>query len=583
MSANYPTRSAVRLKQVALALLLSGAIAACSGPTEQQGPPAAPSGVTSEPGPGYVTVTWTDNSDNETGFAVYRSQQATAAIAAQQTGEPIAELPANSTTYVDLDVELNLAYEYQVVAQGAAGASTAANSSAAVSLQPGVDLLVGTVDRVYSDSTTGTIFIVYLVFDDEIVLDDSLDISGSITGPAGWNGDLPLGWRVPGSSPVKQSGFFRYSVHAVDSVAGTYTLSAEVGGATYQATAELTDTAFRLPKPTDLDVSVSADETEVSATWTTPPEALVTYASLHTEDWGTMLNRELAGDGHTFTGLELPDGSYLFDVMVLNAALDSYPIKVEPFGQAAMYAPFGIGDPQSALCDSPEQLVEIPDSALREAVMRSLYRDEGDLKCIDLTLLTWVWQEGAGVTSLEGLQYADSLETVALGENEVTSLEPLRGLENLTGVSMFNNPITDGSPLAGKTTLEIVDLGGSQISDVSFVEGLINVERLELWGLADVDLTPVHGLTQVEHLALSGTGMDDSEAAFLEDMTALSALYLEDNDLTSIAPLLANTGLGDGDEVWINNNLLDLSDSNVMDDIQELIGRGVSVHYEEQR
>ncbi|HEX7001673.1 MAG TPA: hypothetical protein VF164_08255, partial [Trueperaceae bacterium] len=95
-------------------------IIACGLPPEPPDlTPAAPSDVTATPGPGYVTVAWKDNSDNETGFEVYRSSQSQATsnaaeasrvsppvggLTAQEDGEPLVTLPPDTTSYVDLSV-----------------------------------------------------------------------------------------------------------------------------------------------------------------------------------------------------------------------------------------------------------------------------------------------------------------------------------------------------------------------------------------------------------------------------------------------------------------------------------------------
>jgi hypothetical protein len=57
-------------------------------------------------------------------------------------------------------------------------------------------------------------------------------------------------------------------------------------------------------------------------------------------------------------------------------------------------------------------------------------------------------------------------------------------------------------------------------------------------------------------------------------------LNLEDNKINDISPLVSNTGLGEGDAVSLENNLLDLSPgSDDMQNIQILQSRGVKVYY----
>ncbi|MFM2056703.1 MAG: hypothetical protein RLY71_1088 [Pseudomonadota bacterium] len=73
-------------------------------------PPAAPTGVIAVANnPNSVTLTWTDNADNETSFAIVRD------------GVTIATLAANVTTYTDTTVVQNTTYTYQIVAANLAG------------------------------------------------------------------------------------------------------------------------------------------------------------------------------------------------------------------------------------------------------------------------------------------------------------------------------------------------------------------------------------------------------------------------------------------------------------------------------
>ena len=69
-----------------------------------------------------VVLTWVDNSDNEKGFTLERAP-APGAFA------PIANLPANSTTYTDTAVEPATTYRYRVCAWNDYGASTWSNEA----------------------------------------------------------------------------------------------------------------------------------------------------------------------------------------------------------------------------------------------------------------------------------------------------------------------------------------------------------------------------------------------------------------------------------------------------------------------
>lgn len=75
--------------------------------------PQEPSAVDVEPvNTSHVKVTWTDNSDNETGFVVERSVDNASSF------NTIADLPPNATFYDDNDVTSNTTFYYRVKAKG---------------------------------------------------------------------------------------------------------------------------------------------------------------------------------------------------------------------------------------------------------------------------------------------------------------------------------------------------------------------------------------------------------------------------------------------------------------------------------
>ena len=101
-------------------LLVSGLLASGSGS------PAAPSNaVATAVSQSAITVTWTDNSNNEAGFSVKRSTSAAGPFV--QVGAP----GANVTTYTDSGLTPNTTYYYQVVAYNSNGSSAATNVASA--------------------------------------------------------------------------------------------------------------------------------------------------------------------------------------------------------------------------------------------------------------------------------------------------------------------------------------------------------------------------------------------------------------------------------------------------------------------
>ncbi len=82
------------------------------------------------------------------------------------------------------------------------------------------------------------------------------------------------------------------------------------------------------------------------------------------------------------------------------------------------------------------------------------------------------------------------------------------------------------------------------------------LRKLSLWGNSIVNIQPLGALVNLE------------------------LLWLSDNAITDIKPLVDNAGLGTGDEVDIRRNPLDLTPgSATMKNINTLIARGVNLKY----
>ncbi len=628
---------------VSLGLLL----AACGGgPTATA--PQAPSDVVATPGPGYVTVTWKDNSDDETGFEVFRTPAA--GLTAQQVAASAGKVGPDVTSFVDMGIEPGQEYSYSVAASNATGSSTPAQASGATVVPVGVDFMVGTNNRANSVDTNGSLFVVYLVFPPEVLEDEALTIEVEFTGPPEWNSGSPLTYACPpGRCTGKEKGYFWVSWHSITAVAGEYTLTATVNGVTYTATASLADAGFKFPRPTDIAVT-SATTTDVAATWTHPAGAMSTYLSVFSGNYETLLRTETIGPAtsHTISGLELPDGLYTLEVVPLNTDVSGYPLKVADLGLSYASVRFLVGDVIASECASPEEVVTIPDAELLQAVRDALGRPTGDLTCLDMALLTRLEHDNGGITNLAGLQYAVNLSHISLHDNdvadvspladltsllflnlnvnEVTDVGPLRNLVNLTdlhlccttgnitdvtplegmtnmtwfnisnhelgndvawqllqnypnlrGLWMGNNGLTDFAQVANWPDLEILQVYGSTIPDLTPIIDLSRLHTLEIGWSTIADITPLYGKTELTYLNLDG--LDLTDITFLQEFEQLQTLLLAYNQLTTLAPLVANPGIGAGDYVDARNNPLDLTDAAVQADIQALLDRGVNLDY----
>ncbi len=213
-----------------------------------------------------------------------------------------------------------------------------------------------------------------------------------------------------------------------------------------------------------------------------------------------------------------------------------------------------------------------------------------------LTNLTSLGLGGNPISDISPIASLTNLTSLGLGHNQISDISPVAGLTNLTSLGLGHNQISDISPVAGLTNLTSLGLGDNQISDISAVAGLTNLTGLYLWensisnispvaGLTNLtglylennlisDITAVAGLTNLTELDLEDNFISDISAVaglinlrsldldnnFISDISAVAGLInlrsldLRYNLIFDLSPLVANTGLGDGDSVDVGGN-----------------------------
>jgi|GEM_PF-5549779 len=111
---------------VRLWLTLLGLLA-LFGCNQQSTLPTPPSQVIATPGPGFITVSWQDNSDNETGFIIFRDIVSTSAAGNPELSPAalteLASVGPDETSFQDQTVDPASSYLYAVAAKGEAGES----------------------------------------------------------------------------------------------------------------------------------------------------------------------------------------------------------------------------------------------------------------------------------------------------------------------------------------------------------------------------------------------------------------------------------------------------------------------------
>ena len=204
-----------------------------------------------------------------------------------------------------------------------------------------------------------------------------------------------------------------------------------------------------------------------------------------------------------------------------------------------------------------EAAIDIPDAKLRAAVEIALrVSPSTPIASSEMETLTHLEARNANISDLTGLEHAI----------------------NLTFLDLTHSSISDIAPVASLTKLTHLDLDGNPLSDISAVAGLTNLTFLDIWGTPISDISPVAGLTNLAVLGLGHNSISNISA--VSGLTNLTLLWLGYNSISDISPLIANTGLGKGDEVYVQGN--PLSYQSIHTHIRNLQSRGVIVKFDSQ-
>ena len=264
-------------------------------------------------------------------------------------------------------------------------------------------------------------------------------------------------------------------------------------------------------------------------------------------------------------------------------------------------------------------IVTFADPNLEQAVRDWIGKPTGDIYVSDVDTITYFRADTANIQNIEGIEYFHSLQTLGMRGNQISDITPLQSLTQLSGLGLSGNQISDITPLQNLTQLNRLTLYENQISDITPLENLTQLYWLDLSSNQISDITALENLTQLYWLGLGSNQISDitalenltqlywlglssnqiSDITPLQNLTQLSGLHLGDNQISDITPLqnltqltkldlgynliedilplVNNSGMDDGDEVWLTDN--PLSDTSINDYIPQLKARGVTVYY----
>lgn len=191
-------------------------------------------------------------------------------------------------------------------------------------------------------------------------------------------------------------------------------------------------------------------------------------------------------------------------------------------------------DNEAFTAEGLEKLQEaLPNCTLRHSPLYFTVTLGGQVYTSDMTA---IHLEGAGVSSLLGLDKFSLLSSLILNSNSIPDLTPLSGLAGLEILELGDNKITDVAPLKKLTALKRLILNKNKIEDISPLSALRELTYLNLEDNRISDPTPLYALTKLRTLYI---GKNESLSA--EQLIALQEALPEcsiqtDLDLTPPSP-----------------------------------------------
>ena len=172
----------------------------------------------------------------------------------------------------------------------------------------------------------------------------------------------------------------------------------------------------------------------------------------------------------------------------------------------------------------------------------------------NLTDLEHLNLDGNSISDISALSNLTNLEWLSVGENPITDISTLAALTNLGFLRLYTNSISNISALAALTNLESLNLRDNSISNISALSNLTNLRELDIVHNNLSDISALANLMNLESLDLAYNSISDISA--LANLINLTYLNLSDNTISDLSPLVANTGLGGEDEIFVQNNPL---------------------------
>lgn len=192
------------------------------------------------------------------------------------------------------------------------------------------------------------------------------------------------------------------------------------------------------------------------------------------------------------------------------------------------------------------EIVTVQDRVLEQAIREAIPKLTGALTYSDLASiinLSYDGYEKEKITSLKGIEYLTSINSLDLGRNNISDPGPLKNLKTLRVLDLRTNSISNISALAELSNLTTLNLEENQIDSIASLKKLSSLQRVILNNNKVEDITPLENLTVLRQLDLMNNNV--KEIAALNRLRGVEVLYLMGNKITNIEALSRMNSLSD--------------------------------------
>ncbi len=152
---------------------------------------------------------------------------------------------------------------------------------------------------------------------------------------------------------------------------------------------------------------------------------------------------------------------------------------------------------------------------------------------------------GKGLRDISVLSSCKNLKKLNLSGNSISELCALMNIPGLEWLDVSSNQLTDLRPLMGLGTLRTVLASDNQITGTAAVGAMTALTELELSNNPISDFSGLKKLRNLETLGLKKTGLNDDGLKYLEYLSSLTMLSIDDNpDMSGEAVDTVSKSLG---------------------------------------